>query len=266
MFGQLIFLLTVFGSFWSSSISAQGFNVASTYPITDNTVLSGDILINGKEAGFVTSDVAYDTRIFGVMQDNPILVLRQATAGAELKPVITFGDTTVNVNDYNGEIKKGDYVTTSPQKGKGMKAGDSGYVVGIALADANYGNQTVSVDNKSVRSGTVQVTVKPEYAELQSARNFNSFLTRLNDAFFKQVQNPERFTLIIRYLVAGLVGLIAFTVGFFAVTRSVSNATQAIGRNPLAKSSILVSLGLQVGVAVIGALVAAVVIFLILRG
>lgn len=249
-----------------SSVQAQGFNIASTYPITDPDAVSGDILINGKEAGFVTSNVSYDAYVFGVLQENPIVVLRQTEPEANMKPVITTGDTPVNVNDYNGEIKKGDYVTTSPQKGKGMRAGDSGYVVGIALTDATYGNETISIDNKSIRSGTVEVSVRVEYAEIVSARNYNTFFTRLNEIFFKQIQNPERFTLIIRYLVAGLIGLIAFAVGFFAVTKSVSNATQAIGRNPLAKSSILISLGLQIGVAVVGSIVAIVVIFLILRG
>lgn len=247
-------------------VYGQGFNVASTYPIGTADAVSGDILVNGKSEGFVTSSVAYDSGVFGILQDDPIMVLRQASAGATLRPVIAIGDTVVNVNDYNGEIKKGDYVTTSPQKGKGMKAEGSGYVVGIALEDAKYGNQTISIDNKQIRNGTVVVTVKPEYAELTTARNYNSLLTKLNDALFKQIQNPERFTLIIRYLLAGLVGLIAFTVGFLAVTRSISNATEAIGRNPLARNSILASLGIQIAVAVIGAVVAVGIVILILRG
>lgn len=247
-------------------IHGQGFNVASTYPVTDPDATSGDIMINGKEAGFVTTDVSYDARLFGVLQDNPVLVLKQASGGAELRPIIVTGDTVVNVNDFNGEIKKGDYVTSSPEKGSGMRAGESGYVIGIALDNANYGNETISVANKQVRNGTVTVSVKTEYAELTTTRNFNSFFDKLNQALFAQIQNPERFTLIIRYFVSGLIGLIAFAVGFFAVTRSISNATQAIGRNPLARTSILVSLGLQIGVAVIGAIVAIVVILLIMRG
>ena len=85
---QIILLLTFFGYFWSSSISAQGFNVASTYPITDKEAISSDVLINGKEVGFVTTDVPYDARLFGVLQDNPIMVLRQATVSADMRPVI----------------------------------------------------------------------------------------------------------------------------------------------------------------------------------
>ncbi len=245
---------------------AQGFNVASVYEVGDADAKSGDILISAGEKGLIRTDVTYDPKIFGVIDDNPLLVLRESTqSGVVKRPVVRSGDTVVNVNDFNGVIKKGNYITTSPQLGKGMQAGQSGYAVGIALEDASYTEETATVQNKTIKVGTVRVSVGPLYAELTTARSNLTLLNSLNTAFFRNIQDPEKFTQVIRFIIAGIVAVLAFGIGFFSITRSVSKAVEAIGRNPLAKQSILVSVGLQILVTVVGAIAAVAIVFIIIR-
>lgn len=239
------------------------FNVASVYELADPDLKNGDIIISNGATGLTGSNVIYDTRIFGVLVDNPLMVFREATGSA--RPVLRAGDVTVNVTDFNGQIKKGDYVTTSTLSGKGMKANHSGYVLGIALKDAVYNGGSATTENKSVKVGSVDVALRIEYAELNTARNANRFLEQLNAAFFANVKDPERFVVVIRYFIGGLIALLAFAIGFFAVTRSMSNAVEAIGRNPLARSTILLSVGIQIFIALAGAIATIIIILIIIR-
>lgn len=242
---------------------SQGFNIASTYEIGDNEAVDGDILISNGNKGLVRTNISYDSKIFGIIDEKPIVVFREATDSG--KPMLRVGEAIVNVTDYNGEVKKGDYVTTSPVLGKGMRAGQSGYVVGIALEDAVYSNNRSTVQGRSVKSGTVRVAIKIEYAELTTPRNTLRFLNELNAALFRNVQDPEKFTLVIRYIIAGLIVVLAFGIGFYSITRSISKAIESIGRNPLAKSAILASVMLQVGATVAAAIATVIVIFIIIR-
>lgn len=243
------------------SLFAQGFNVASTYQIDDPDIQNGDIIVS--DGTLKRTSVTYSQKTFGVYTTNPKLVIRDATSSA--LPIIRLGDAIVNVTDYNGEIKKGDFITTSPVLGKGMKAGQSGYVLGIAIDDAAYSDQTVPVEGVNFRLGTVNTALRIEYAELTTARSNIKLFSDLNAAFFRSVQDPEKFTLTIRYIIAGLVALLAFAIGFFYLARSISKAVEAIGRNPLARTAIITSVGLQVAATLIGGVVTIGIIFIIVR-
>lgn len=245
------------------AVYAQGFNTASTYEISDKDAASKDILISAGEKGLTRTNVTYDSKVFGVLEDNPLLVLREASSSA--RPVIRNGDTTVNVTDFNAEIKKGDYITTSPVLGKGMKAGQSGYVLGIALENATYDGPTVTAEGKQVKTGSVKVAIRIEYAELSTARSNFALLSSLNGVLFRSIQDPEKFTLTIRYIIAGLIALIAFAIAFFTVGRSITKAIEAIGRNPLARATIMASIIFQLVIALIGGIATVGIIYIIVR-
>jgi hypothetical protein len=193
------------------------------------------------------------------------LVTDENTATASSKPIIRAGDALVNVTDYNGPIKRADLVTSSPASGKGMRAGQSGYVLGVALEDASFGTETVSVAGRTAQLGTVKVALRIEYAELNSSRNAIHFFDDLNAALFANLKDPEKFTNTVRTIVAGIISVVAFTVGFVSINRSVIKTVEAVGRNPLAKVSILSTLVIQLGVVAVGALFTIFIVFLLLR-
>lgn len=255
-------LLLIFALLLPTLTLAQEFNVASTYQQIEDGVSNGDILVTAGANGFKRTDISYDNKIFGVFQEIPLIVVREASSSA--KPILRSGDTTVKVSDFNGAIKKGDLITSSPVLGYGMKATDSGYVLGVALSDANLtGNATAL--GKNVKTGEVSIALRIEFAEISTPRNTNRLLEAINSALFKVVQDPEKFPVFTRYLIAALIAIICFTIGFFAVSRSISNAVISIGRNPLARRSILFSVALQLVLVAIAAVVMIVVIYIIVR-
>lgn len=245
-------------------VLAQNFSVASTYQINDTDAISGDIMTTRSGKGLIRADSTYDTRIFGVFEDIPLIVYRNTNALNNEKPIIRAGDGVVNITDINGSVAAGDYITSSQIAGKGMKANQSGYVIGVATSAVTPGIQ-IEYEGKKVSTGQVNVAIRIEYAELNTSRNANRLLEQVNAAFFRNVQDPEKFTLVIRYIMAGVVALVFFLISFFGFTRSTAKGIEAIGRNPLARSSIQLSIVIHLGLAIVVCLIGLVISFLIIR-
>lgn len=260
----IIFLFYSLFPIYYSLDTALAFDITSTFPVDDTSAVSGDILSNVSGKGLVRSNVSYDNRIFGVINDDATSVFRKINPGPNDRPVSNSGELTVNITDFNGKISKGDYITSSPISGKGMKANLSGYVIGIALADPKSGAQ-VNFQGKNYTSSTVDVQLRIEFAELSTARSSSRFLETLNSAFFRSIQDPEKFTLVIRYIIAGVIAILAFGLSFLAFSRSVTKGIEAMGRNPLARQSIQLSIILQVGLTIVTLVGALLLSFLIIR-
>lgn len=244
-------------------VFAQNFDIANTYKLDDKDAIPGDIIISTTGKGFVRADAAYDSRILGIYQQDPVMVVKN---GDETKvPIVKFGSTSVNVSDLNGEIQPGDYITTSPLPGKGMKAIQSGYVIGIATSKPIAIDQTAQYQGRTLKLYTVDVSLRVEYAELSTARSNIRLLNSINSAFFKNLQDPEKFTVVVRYIIAGIISLITLIFGFISITRSISKGIESIGRNPLAKKSIQLSMAFNIGIVAAAFLIVLVIDFVIIR-
>lgn len=211
-------------------------DVTNSYKIADREAVDGDILVLGKD-GLVRATTPYDSNIFGVLALEPAVVLRSSQE--ERKPVIRTGTALVNVTLENGEIRANDYITSSETPGKGQKATRSGYVLGVALE---------SLSSAQATSGAkVPVALRVEYAEISNARTLARLLDYLGASFLTNVKDPGKLSQIVRFLFAGLVLLVSFGFAFAAFYRSLTRAIEAIGRNPLARASIIFSLILNIG-------------------
>ena len=125
----LVLWMVVFVMFIPISDSyaqTNGLDVTTVYQIVDQDAVEGDIMRNGP-TGITKSTVEYDNQIFGVIQDNPLIVFRNVD-GTGI-PVVRDGNAVVNVTTLGGPIKQGDFITTSGVAGKGQKATQSGYVL-----------------------------------------------------------------------------------------------------------------------------------------
>ena len=201
------------------------FDVANVYDISDPEVKEGDILIFDPEKGLQKASLPYDSHLFGIFQEQPGIVFRRADDSG--KPVVRSGIAKVNVSLSNGEIKRGDSITSSTSPGLGMKASSPGYVVGIALED--------SKEDK----GQIDVAIDISFKDLTSSPNFN------------------------KNILASLIILISIILGLFILSRVMPKAIEAIGRNPLAKRSIEIALIFSIIIVVavvIASIVAAVII------
>lgn len=241
----------------------QGIEATSIYKSADEAMAEGDI-ISTTDKGIVRSSKSFDNKIFGVAANQPILVYRNSSI--EGKPVIRSGVATVNVTTLNGPIKYGDYITTSSVAGKGQKALESGYVLGIALSDFDgTGAQTVDGPNGKVTAGQIPVAVKIEYAELTNPRFLNRLFGFIGSSMLENVRDPRKLGEIIRLIAAGLVILLSFTFGFLTFSRSIVKSIEALGRNPLAKSTIQLSMIINIALLVITGIVGIVASIFIIR-
>lgn len=221
-------------------------SIANTYVIADAAAASGDIIVN-VPTGLRRATIPYDNSILGVLTASPAAVFR-AESGPE-RAVATGGVVVVNVTDANGAVKKGDFITSSTTAGKGMKATNSGYILGMALNDAT--------------GGQVDVAIRVEYAELSTPQTFKRIFDLLGRGLFQNVQDPDKLGLLIRYIGAGLAVVLAFLLAFLTFARTIPKSIEAVGRNPLARSSIYLSLvfaGLLIVLTVLLGIGAAIVI------
>lgn len=146
----------------------SGADVAEVYYTHDQKTSEGDIVsLNGEGISQVSkSTVAYDTRALGVISTKPGLTLGEADGTG--RPVIVglSGRVPVKVSTKNGDIKPGDYITTSDIPGVGMKATEAGRVIGKALTGLS-----------GVDTGVVGVFIQNTYFDGVDEGEYSSFLT-----------------------------------------------------------------------------------------
>lgn len=260
-----LFLLVTHNSSLITPVHAQ-LEIVESYDVVTEGAVDGDI-VSYTEAGLGLSERELDNKVFGVIDDNPMVVYRrQDNTGT---PIVRSGTVDVNVSTANGPIKTGDLITTSFFKGKGEKSTQSGYILGVALAD--FGDQDGEAASftppqggtQNVRVGKINMAIKIEFAELNTARSANRLLDAVNLAFFRNTQNPEQFVNILRYILAGVSVIFSFAIGFFTLARTIPKAMEALGRNPLARATIqfgiVLNIVFTIGIALVG-IVAAIIL------
>lgn len=258
-----VLLLTTYYQLLTTPVHAQ-LEIAESFDIKVEGAADGDI-VSYTDQGVTLSERDHDDKVFGVISLNPIVAYkRQDGSGI---PVVRNGTVQVNVSTANGPIKTGDFITTSFFKGKGEKSTVSGYIIGVALQDFGEADGETASYNppegggaKQVKAGKINLAIKIEFAELNTARSANRLLDALNVAFFRNTQDPEKFVNILRYILAGIAVIISFSIGFFTLAKTIPKAMEALGRNPLARNTIqfgiVLNIVFTVGIALVGVVAA----------
>lgn len=275
----ICFFLLIIGS-WLLAISpamaqVESVDFAYVYTIADKDAIDGDIISSTVDKGMIRSTYPYDLRTFGIIQDAPLIVYKSVDNVGS--PVARSGTASVNITTINGPIVPGDYITTSEIPGKGQKATNSGYVIGIAMTslgntdgeEFSYQRQITGSKQpapvEKFRRGKVNVAVQIQYAELTTARTALRLLDSFNASLFTNVQNPDQFVKIFRYITAIVVVLISFAIGFFTFSKSIPKGIEAIGRNPLAQKAIMFSIIMNIFFTVVVAIAGIGAAIIILR-
>lgn len=216
--------LTATAPAWASDLS-NGTAIGIT--VVGEKVQDGDIISTTTE-GYKKTSSPYDPQVFGVVSKQPAVYLSDTTSPNDV-PVISMGQARVRVSSVNGNIKRGDYITSSSMPGIGQKATDNGYVLGTA--DADFSN------NDPTKIGTILVTLHPHFAKVS-----NDLTRNMAQSFQLGFEAAQQTPLgLVRYVVAGTITLLSFFFGFRFFARSSNRGVEAIGRNPLAKQAILLS-------------------------
>lgn len=241
-----------------------GIDVAFTRPVADQDAITGDIVEPGN-GGLIRSRTAYSTKIYGVLQENSLFIYRKIATDSS-KPITRNGIVSVNVTTLTGDIKIGDYITSSPIPGKGQKANRPGYVLGVAMENfKTQGTKTINFEGASYPEGSILVALKPEFAGGVASGSTSRLIDQLGSQLFQNINDSEGFNRLIRYFIAGIVILIAFIVGFVTFARSIPKSIEAIGRNPLARSQIQFTIMLNIALTVVSALIGIAGAFIILK-
>jgi len=233
--------------------------IAVTVPVVDQEAIDGDILC-ATETGYGRCTVGYDPSIYGVLTASPAVVLEatQSATGENLQPVSTSGTVLVRVSSRNGTISVGDFVTSSEEPGVGQKSEGAGYVLGSALDPFD------TEDPADIGKIYVSLSVRPPGI---AATNQSSVRGNLVDTFRQALAAPVLAPLAsLRYVLAALVTIIAFTLGFLYFGKVAKSGVEAIGRNPLAgkliELSVIFNVILTLGIVGVGVGIAYLILIL----
>ncbi len=194
--------------------------LAIQVPIEGDAV-SGDLLCSAGTM-FSKCKTEYQTSMYGVVVDKSALEINDSEL-PNSKLVVTSGIAAVRVTNSNGEIKKGSLITSSNTEGLGQLASKNGYVLGTSL------------DDLSGDTGVVQVVINIHPAAGMGKSTGSNLVQFIREGLTVPIFEPlESF----RYLLAGVMVVIAFTLGLLYFGRSSRAGIEAIGRNPLARKVI----------------------------
>lgn len=212
----------------TSAADITSVGIANYLPIQAERVEDGNIVVVTQD-GYFLSKVPYDSQAIGVVSTKPAISLK-TTSEKGTYPVVNFGNVTVKVSGTNGNIKRGDAIATSSLPGVGMKATQTGYVVGDALLDVTFANKN---DVK-----TIPMALNIHFYQSDTQAN-NSILDLLSMGRVAGYQQPFR---VLQYIIAGIIVIASFLFGFLIFGKTISTGIEALGRNPLAGRMIQLSI------------------------
>ncbi|NCS97735.1 MAG: hypothetical protein GW762_04065 [Candidatus Pacebacteria bacterium] len=196
-------------------------------------VFNGMIVSIGDSA-YTESNGTYDRNMYGVIDLSPSIEFTFGNTEDTL-PVIADGTAYVAVSGENGPINEGDLITSSSKPGVGMKATKSGFTLGVA--EESYAGSTAE------EQGLVAIRINKQFTFGDDSPDSETISDRLrNVVSLSAIAAFEEPTKVFKYVVAGIILTIAVLVSFISLGRTSQKGIEAIGRNPLARSSIIASI------------------------
>ena len=217
------------------ALAADSGAIAQTYASSSGDIVPGT-LVSLTPAGTVRSASAIDSALAGVATSTPALQL--TSDGTGTVQVAISGTTQALVSDINGPVKAGDHIAASPLAGIGMKAVQSGEVIGTASADlSSVKTTTRSIADSSGHQTTVKVGLIPVAINVSNfSSTSSSALSAFVPSFLQDIANavagkpvsPARILLALALMILG------FATVSIILNAAIRNGLIAIGRNPLA--------------------------------
>lgn len=210
--------------------------VAISTAIKDADVPTGSIICSEQD-GYTLCKTSYNAGMHGVANGVPALAVDTKQAGTFL--VTTDGQARVRVTSVDGNIKIGDFITSSDIPGVGKLAVNNGYVLGIAQEDYS------SDDTSAIGEITVSISIHPTVGASDSGTNLlNSFRQGLFSASISPLAT-------LRYFLAAAMLIAGFVLGFIYFGRIAKAGVEAIGRNPLSSPTIMGGLILHIALTIV---------------
>jgi len=238
------FLLIVALLLLGTQASAADLPVAATIPLQGTPGEPGMVIRYDEIADqYMVSRTAYDALVYGVVGERPAIVYMTSTTSV---PVVTQGVTNVLVNMSNGDIRRGDLLTTSDTEGVAMVAGTSTMsVFAVVLEDAVPGAATVVAEVDVTRAQALQKSRQNIYAAAQAKAA----------AAAAGEEEPKPVISLLRKVFAGMLVLGALGFLLYSFRSILSSSVVSIGRNPRARTALILAAGGSMVMALVIALV-----------
>lgn len=233
--GLLVTLLS------SLSVGAQDFTQGYS---TDDKLIRGSVVSRSETDENKVDGATLDNldRLFGVVvnSDESALTITTDTAGVY---VATTGKYEVLISTLGGEIKSGDYITASSVSGIGMLAGETQeLIIGKSLQDFNVADPSMVLGTttvKSVDGESHDIVIGRVLADLDVKRNprLSQSAPELIVRFSELIAGKP--VSLLRVYAALAVLVVTAALGGSMLYAGIRSAFVAIGRNPLAKKSVM---------------------------
>ncbi|KKQ42725.1 MAG: hypothetical protein US60_C0013G0002 [Microgenomates group bacterium GW2011_GWC1_37_8] len=231
----LIFFGFIIKNNTNAQVSSSG--IAIDVPLSDSDAVDGDIICSYTD-GNRRCETEYDPSMYGVISDNPAVAVED-TELDDARLVVNSGVVTVRVSSVNGDISEGNFVSSSTIPGVAMLAARNGYVLGASLENYESDNP------QAIGKIQVLVNIHPAAGLAGPQRNLLNFIRQgLAVPLFEPLES-------LRYLLAVAIVLISFTLGMIYFGRASRAGIEAIGRNPLAKRVIQLTVFLNISLTIV---------------
>ncbi len=235
-----LMLLTISAYFVPSTFATT--SVSVSIPIDDPDATAGHI-VTLRNGVYILSFSAREPGVFGVITDDPIISINDRSL-TNFKYVVTSGEVKVKVSGINGNIEEGDYLSASNLAGIGQKASGSGPVIGVALEDY------APTDPNAVNEISAFLNITSAFVGERQEQDLIGLLRGgLQVPFVTPLTS-------FRYILAALIAMVSFFIGFSSFGRISINGIEALGRNPLAsrliKSAIVLNFIFTFGIMAVG--------------
>jgi len=211
----------------------SSFGISNQVPIKGESVLDGYIVVSENE-GFAISSEASQENLVGVVTENPAIEVSSDSEGTY--PLATSGEAYVWVTLANGDIAKGDGITSSPWAGIGMKANGSSSTIGTSLDDAK-------ADDAKTRE---QLVTKIRI--LISPTEGGGFVASKSEGGLLKKSGEFTSSSLLRYGVGSLIIVITILLSLWFFGGIAKSGVDALGRNPHA--ALKIQFGIMINVFV----------------
>jgi len=257
-----IIVSVLFTCLAGGSVHAQGpgENIAVTYPIQEVSVEPGDIIAQDRKSNnFRTARIANSREMFGVVAKRPLIVFR---TNDNHVPIIRSGQTEVKITVIGGDIEIGDMITSSRVRGYGRKATSTDtYKLGKALEAFRASDATTTTTLPTRGTSTVEVAAGkilidvniapigsgPTGPRDDTATSSDADSTPTNAGFLGSIEP----TSIVKYIVAAVVAVSSVYSSFRYFGSNLSAGVSSVGRNPMAKGTIMKMVSMNVAAIVL---------------
>ncbi len=270
--GRLSFFLVLISLFsfslslnscFAAAIESISTPYQSVYPIKAGSIVSLDTSAQNK---IIAGNTANQQYLVGVVVGNQQSLLAVNDSNNTTQ-VISEGIAETLVSTMNGPISIGSQITVSPLSGIGAKAISGSRIVGIAEAVFNSSTTGVASENIYDTSNNIhKIYVGYIPVLISVGNNINNIaggglLSSLHNFASGIVGHSIPTASLLLVCIIIVIALISIIILIYS---AISGGIVSIGRNPLAKSSILVAMGqIFAMVIVIAATTVAIVYFIL---